>query len=73
MNGLQNQLVLVHTAALEYEGAINMTIRSNNKTHANLQIVVFDRQQRVGSQEGLWGMDLSALWEGEGSAYRRKF
>jgi hypothetical protein len=72
MNGLQNQLVPVHAAALKYEGAVNMTIRSNNKTHANLQIVVLNRQQGVRSQEGLWGMDLSAFWEGERGAHRRK-
>ena len=61
----QHNPVFVGAAAVQNEGAMHVSVGSNNEADAHLQIVILNMQQRVRGEQGLGRTDVSAFWQGQ--------
>ncbi len=59
----QHGLVLIRAGAIEDEGAVHMPIGANDEADAHRLVIVFRRQQRVGSKQRFWRTNISAFWQ----------
>lgn len=71
-DGAQHEQILAGTTAIQDEGAMHMSIGSDNKADAHIQIVILSLEQRVGGEQGLGWCNASAFRQCERLGYGRK-
>jgi hypothetical protein len=54
----QDQLVFFHSTTLEDEGAVHMSLRTDNETDPHVQVVILNLQHRVWSEQGFRRADI---------------
>ena len=65
-DGAQDCGVFVWAGAVEHECAVHVSIGADYEADADWGVVIFAGQQRVGSEQGLGGLNVAASGQGQG-------
>jgi hypothetical protein len=64
-DGVQNGFIFPGSTAFKDEGAVNVSVGSDNEADADAQIVVVRLEEWVGGEQGFWRTNVSAFWQSE--------